>query len=140
MIRAALAGMFDDGSTDPKARLVGICGVLGVLNLGAWVWSLSVFHDKPALLGMTLLAYGLGLRHAFDAGPSAAIDNVTRKLAGEDRRPVSVSFFFAVDHSAVVVLVVAGAATMLGSFRSLGETGETISTVISAAFLFPWRR
>ena len=49
MVRAALAGMFDDGSTDLKARLVGICGVLGVLNLGAWVWSLAVFHDKPAL-------------------------------------------------------------------------------------------
>ena len=103
--RAALAGMLDEGSTGLNARLVGIYGVPGVLNLGAWIWAVAVFHDEPALLGMALLAYGLGLRHAVGADRIAGMDKVTRKRTGEDKRPVSVSFFLAIGHSAVVILV-----------------------------------
>ena len=134
-----ITGMFDDSATDLRARLLGIYGILGALNLGAWIWALAAFHDRPALLGIALLVYGLGLRHAVDADHIAAIDNVTRKLMGENKRPVSAGFFFALGHSTIVILVtaaVAGATTMLGTFQSFRETGGTISTVVSAVFLF----
>lgn len=53
-------------------------------------------------LGLGITAYTLGLRHAFDADHIAAIDNTTRKLMGEGRRPESVGFWFSLGHSTVV--------------------------------------
>ena len=53
-------------------------------------------------LGTGFLAYTLGMRHAFDADHIAAIDNTTRKLVGEGKRPLSVGFFFSLGHSSVV--------------------------------------
>jgi nickel/cobalt transporter (NiCoT) family protein len=53
-------------------------------------------------LGTGVLAYTLGMRHAFDADHIAAIDNTTRKLMGEGRRPLGVGFFFSLGHSSVV--------------------------------------
>ena len=54
-------------------------------------------------LGTGVLAYTLGLRHAFDADHIAAIDNTTRKFMSEGRRPMSVGFFFSLGHSSVVL-------------------------------------
>ncbi|MBO9134473.1 HoxN/HupN/NixA family nickel/cobalt transporter (plasmid) [Rhizobium sp. B230/85] len=129
---------FDESTPDFKARLVTIYTVLAVLNFGAWLWALVAFWDEPALLGVALVIYGLGLRHAIDADHIAAIDNVTRKLMQMKQRPVSVGFFFAIGHSTVVVLVagaVVAASSLLGGFQSLEGVGGTISTSISALFL-----
>ena len=52
--------------------------------------------------GTGILAYTLGMRHAFDADHIAAIDNTTRKLVGEGKRPLSVGFWFSLGHSSVV--------------------------------------
>jgi nickel/cobalt transporter (NiCoT) family protein len=52
--------------------------------------------------GTGILAYTLGMRHAFDADHIAAIDNTTRKLVGEGKRPLSVGFFFSLGHSSIV--------------------------------------
>src|SRR5271169_3586679 len=56
-------------------------------------------------VGTGALAYTLGMRHAFDADHIAAIDNTTRKLMGEGKRPMSVGFFFSLGHSTVVFLL-----------------------------------
>ena len=56
-------------------------------------------------VGTGILAYTLGMRHAFDADHIAAIDNTTRKLMAEDKRPLSVGFFFSLGHSSVVFLL-----------------------------------
>jgi high-affinity nickel-transport protein len=56
-------------------------------------------------IGTGLLAYTLGMRHAFDADHIAAIDNTTRKLMSEGKRPMSVGFFFSLGHSTVVFLL-----------------------------------
>jgi high-affinity nickel-transport protein len=128
----------DETAPDLRARLIAIYGVLAVLNVGAWLWALVAFHDRPALLGIALVIYGLGLRHAVDADHIAAIDNVTRKLMQENERPVSVGFFFALGHSTIVIVVataVAATASMLHSFESFHAIGGTISTGISALFL-----
>lgn len=52
--------------------------------------------------GTALLAYTLGMRHAFDADHISAIDNTTRKLMSEGKRPLAVGFFFSLGHSSVV--------------------------------------
>src|ERR1700712_41504 len=53
-------------------------------------------------LGTGTLAYTLGMRHAFDADHISAIDNTTRKLMAEGKRPMGVGFFFSLGHSSVV--------------------------------------
>lgn len=134
----AIKHLFDDSKPELRARLIAIYALLAALNIGAWAWALLAFRNHPALLGIALLIYGLGLRHAVDADHIAAIDNVTRKLMQMKQRPVSVGFFFALGHSAtviVVVAVVAGATTMLGHIQSFHAIGATISTGVSALFL-----
>lgn len=111
---------------------------LALLSIGAWGWALIMFRHSPALMGVALLIYGLGLRHAVDADHIAAIDNVTRKFLQEKRRSVTVGFYFALGHSAVVfpvAIAVASITTMLGRIRQFQEIGGTFSTIISAAFL-----
>ncbi len=63
--------------------------------------------SKTGLLGFGtgVLAYTLGMRHAFDADHIAAIDNTTRKLVNDGKRPLSVGFFFSLGHSTVVFLL-----------------------------------
>lgn len=112
--------------------------VLAVLNVGGWMWAMTLFRDRPALLGIAVLVYGLGLRHAVDADHIAAIDNVTRKLMQERQQPVAVGFWFAIGHSAVVVLVTAlviAAASNVSRFERFREARGTFSTCISAVFL-----
>ena len=123
-----------------RGRIIGIYALLILATLAAWAWAALLFRHQPVLLGTALLAYGFGLRHAVDADHIAAIDNVTRKLMQEGKRPVGVGFCFAMGHSAVVVLaaaaVAATAASMEGRFESLKGLGGVISTSVSALFLF----
>ncbi len=56
-------------------------------------------------IGTGTLAYTLGMRHAFDADHISAIDNTTRKLISDGKRPLSVGFFFSLGHSTVVFLL-----------------------------------
>src|SRR5271168_2961984 len=86
-----------------RRRITAIYALLILANLAVWAWAVLVFRDQPILLGTALLAYGFGLRHAVDADHIAAIDNVTRKLMQEGKRPVGVGLFFALGHSTIVV-------------------------------------
>ena len=134
----AIKDLFDESGPNLRARLVTIYSVLAVLNVGAWLWALIAFGDNPAMMGVALVIYGLGLRHAVDADHIAAIDNVTRKLMQDRRRPVAVGFFFALGHSTVVIIAaaaVAVAATLLGSFDAIKGVGGIIGTGVSAFFL-----
>lgn len=131
--------IFNDSGSGVRGKLIGIYGVLTAINVLAWGWALAEFHAYPVLLGTALLAYGFGLRHAVDADHIAAIDNVTRKLMQEKKRPVAVGFFFSLGHSTVVVLAsiaVAMAATAIQSrFDNFKEVGGMIGTLVSAFFL-----
>jgi nickel/cobalt transporter (NiCoT) family protein len=137
---AQLADIFNDSNSKVRSRLFGIYGVLIVINVLAWLAALVAFHAYPVLLGTALLAYGFGLRHAVDADHIAAIDNVTRKLMQEQKRPVAVGFFFSLGHSTVVVLAsvaVAWATTAIeGRFDHFKELGGIVGTLVSAFFLF----
>jgi high-affinity nickel-transport protein len=126
-------------AAEVRGRSIGLLSLLAAANVGAWVWALAAFRHYPVLLGTALLAYGLGVRHAIDADHIAAIDNVTRKLMQEGKRPVGVGLFFSLGHSTVVVLASVGIAVAakllnarLDAFRDIGGV---IGTAVSAAFL-----
>jgi len=80
--------------------VAALFGLLTLANIAAWLWALAAFDGQPVLLGMALLAWSLGLRHAVDADHIAAIDNATRKFLQDGRRPIGVGLFFALGHSA----------------------------------------
>ncbi len=132
--------LFDDRMTGVRGKVIGLYAILTAANLGAWIWAFAVFGGNSLLLGTALLAYGFGLRHAVDADHIAAIDNVTRKLMQEGKRPVAVGFFFALGHSTVVIaasLVIAvTASTLQDRFPGLMAVGGVVGTSVSAMFLF----
>ncbi|QHD07440.1 HoxN/HupN/NixA family nickel/cobalt transporter [Pseudomonas sp. R76] len=134
-----LAQIFSDSNSQVRSKLFGIYGLLIAINIGAWLWALVAFHEHPVLLGTALLAYSFGLRHAVDADHIAAIDNATRKLMQEQKRPVAVGFFFSLGHSSVVVLasiaVAFTAATLKEHFEAFKAVGGVIGTSVSALFL-----
>ncbi len=123
-----------------RRRIVVIYALLIAFSLAVWAWALVTLHGQPVLLGTAMVAYGLGLRHAVDADHIAAIDNVTRKLMQEGKKPVTVGLFFALGHSSVVLIASAGVAmtaSLLGA-RSAGlrQAGATLGTLISFGFLW----
>src|ERR1700736_1721172 len=137
----ALSAYHQDQPSDGfRERIIGVLAVLIAANLLAWGWALIAFGGKPVLIGTAVLAYSLGLRHALDADHIAAIDNVTRKLMQEGRRPVTVGLFFSLGHSTVVVLaslaVAVAAQTVRDRFATLRNLGGIIGTSASALFLF----
>jgi high-affinity nickel-transport protein len=123
-----------------RTRIVVLFALLVLANLAAWAAAFVLFRDQPLLLGTALLAWSFGLRHAVDADHIAAIDNVTRKLRQDGKRPLTVGLWFALGHSAVVVLAsaaIAATATLLTTrFEAFRAIGGTIGTAASAFFLF----
>jgi nickel/cobalt transporter (NiCoT) family protein len=123
-----------------RGRIAGIYGILIAANASAWVWAFVAFADQPVLLGTAVLAYSLGLRHAIDPDHIAAIDNVTRKLMQEGKRPVAVGFFFALGHSTVVVLaslaVALTTSALSNKLTGYREIAGIVGTSASALFLF----
>ena len=119
--------------------------VLGLHLAGFGVLFLLVAPRYSSVLGIGvgLTAWGFGLRHAFDADHIAAIDNTTRKLMADGKRPLGVGFFFSLGHSTVVFALtfllafaarsVAGAVSDSGS--RLHSTGGLIGTSVSGFFL-----
>jgi high-affinity nickel-transport protein len=118
-----------------RARIVNILVLLVATNVAAWAWALIALHHSPVLLSTALLAYSLGLRHAFDADHIAAIDNVTRKLIHEGKRPLATGLFFALGHSTVVVALTVAIALTTVKLADRRQTFEAIGTGISAVFL-----
>jgi len=95
-------------------------------------------------IGTGITAYTLGLRHAFDADHIAAIDNTTRKLMSEGKRPLSVGFFFSLGHSTIVFglafLLAVGVRAVSGPVQNgrstLHQATDVIGTTVSGAFLY----
>ena len=134
-----LTRLFDDQTAGLGGKATALYALLIAGNLGAWGWAVAAFRGDVVLLGTALLAYGLGLRHAVDADHIAAIDNVTRKLMQEGKRPIGAGFFFALGHSSVVIVAATAIALTAGGvqarFPGLIESGGALGTAISAAFL-----
>jgi nickel/cobalt transporter (NiCoT) family protein len=94
--------------------------------------------------GTGALAYTLGMRHAFDADHIAAIDNTTRKLVNDGKRPLSVGFFFSLGHSTIVfvlaVLLNFGIRRLDSQVRNNGSGLHSVTgvlgTSVSGTFLY----
>jgi high-affinity nickel-transport protein len=120
--------------------------VLGFLTLIALIaphrYSLGASGAFTVGIGMT--AYTLGLRHAFDADHISAIDNTTRKLMQEGKRPLSVGFWFSLGHSTIVFalafLISVGVHSLDGSVKhassALHNVTGLIGTTVSGTFLY----
>jgi nickel/cobalt transporter (NiCoT) family protein len=139
-VRPKLTNLFNDSTDNLRGRIVAMYGILLAFNVGAWIWAGMAFHRYPVLLGTALLAYSFGLRHAVDADHIAAIDNVTRKLMQDGKRPVAVGFMFSLGHSTVVVLgsaAIAEAALVLQHrLDAVRNIASVVGSLVSAFFLF----
>ena len=121
-------------------RLSSFAGAIGVLHVVGW--GLFVYYSRayPALAGLGTLAYTFGLRHAFDADHIAAIDNTTRRLLQQGKRPLGVGFFFSLGHSTIVFSLVAGlalATQRVGSaIPGFSSYGGYVGAGVSGTFLW----
>jgi nickel/cobalt transporter (NiCoT) family protein len=117
---------------------------LHVAGFGVFIVFVAPSHYKGLGIGVAGLAYSLGLRHAFDADHISAIDNTTRKLMSEGKRPLSVGYWFSLGHSTIVVAIGVGIVVaekaVYGAVSHrhsvLEQFGGVFGTVISAAFLY----
>jgi high-affinity nickel-transport protein len=95
-------------------------------------------------LGVAITAWFLGFRHAFDADHISCIDNTTRKLMADGKRPLGSGFFFSFGHSSVIVAVGVGitfaARAVFGAVvdpsSAFQTAGGTVGTLLSAGFLY----
>src|SRR5579859_6675640 len=137
---SALTRVFNDSSSDVRGKVISIYTFLIAFNVIVWLIALVVFAQMPSLLGLAVIAYTFGLRHSVDADHISAIDNVTRKLMQEDKKPVAVGFFFSLGHSTIVVgltVAIAIATTFVSTaIPSLKSAGGLIGTSVSAGFLY----
>jgi len=123
--------------------------LLHVLGFGILIIFVLPSHYKGLGIGITILAYTLWLRHAFDADHISAIDNTTRKLMADrhgtsEKRPLSVGYFFSLGHSTIVVAIGAGLViaekAVYGAVSNRGsgleQFGGVFGTIVSASFLY----
>ncbi len=140
----AIRRVLSDSTPGLRNKVIGIYSGLISANILVWVLTLVAATRYPLLLPFAVAAYGFGLRHAVDADHISAIDNVTRKLMQENKKPVGVGLFFSLGHSTVVfimsVLIAAGSAyvssNLADSNSPLKTYGGLVGTLVSAAFLF----
>ncbi len=132
-------------------RVGGMVLTIIALNVVGWgLLAAAVGHhyhvSKTGLFGFGtgVLAYTLGMRHAFDADHIAAIDNTTRKLVNDGKRPLSVGFFFSLGHSSVVFMLAvflnfglrALDAQVRNGSSGLHRATTVIGTSVSGGFLY----
>jgi len=133
-------GAFDSGE---RRRLAGFYGTIGLIHLVGWGALLTYGAGHPAFIALGGLAYTFGLRHAFDADHISAIDNTTRKLLQDGRKPIGVGFFFSLGHSTVVFVIALALGFTVKAFVSsvvsdngqLKNIGGVIGTSVSGVFL-----
>jgi nickel/cobalt transporter (NiCoT) family protein len=144
--RPGIRDWFGPGGWRRAGGALGIVALLHVLAFGLLLGFVIPgdfsIDGKVFGLGLGMVAYTLGVRHAFDADHIAAIDNTTRKLVNDGKRPVSVGLFFSLGHSTIVfvmALLIAAGAGIVGALADEGSTANQtlglIGTSVSGVFL-----
>jgi high-affinity nickel-transport protein len=134
------------------AAIAGISSAVIALHVIGWVTLAAIVapHHYPVGsgqvfgVGLGVTAYTLGMRHAFDADHIAAIDNTTRKLMADGKRPVSVGFWFSLGHSTIVfglcLLLAFGVRSLVGQVENDSSSLHTVTGLIgvsvSGTFLY----
>jgi high-affinity nickel-transport protein len=127
-------------SSVEKAVMVSVYGAIAAATVLGFAASVYMGNNYSVLAGLGVVAYVLGLRHGVDADHIAAIDNTTRKLMHEGKRPLTVGTWFSLGHSTIVFgLVVAltvATREVVSSIPTLRSMGLVLGTLVSGAFLF----
>ncbi|GAB90296.1 HoxN/HupN/NixA family nickel/cobalt transporter [Gordonia rhizosphera] len=133
------------------ASVGGMVAAVAALHIIGWVTLVVLVApehfsvgQKTLGVGIGLTAYTLGMRHAFDADHISAIDNTTRKLMGEGKRPLTVGFWFSLGHSTVVfglsLLLAFGIKLVVGPVENgasaLHQVTSLIGSAVSGGFLY----
>jgi nickel/cobalt transporter (NiCoT) family protein len=115
-------------------------GCVGIIHVIGWGIFLLYAPRFPAMAGMGMLSYGLGLRHAFDADHIAAIDDTARFLLQKRKDPLPVGFFFSLGHSTIVLVMAVAVATAARHVRHVMPQLESYGGVIGPLFcgIFLW--
>nr|WP_328917989.1 HoxN/HupN/NixA family nickel/cobalt transporter [Streptomyces sp. NBC_00223] len=132
-------------------RLGGMAAFIVALHVIGWFTLVAIvapqhysLGTKTFGIGIGVTAYTLGMRHAFDADHIAAIDNTTRKLMGEGKRPLSVGFWFSLGHSSIVFALALLLSLGIKSLANPVENDDSalhsvtgwIGTTVSGTFLY----
>ena len=144
-VRAALTR----GEWFAVAGMTAFVALLHIVGWGVLLGVVAPAHYQVSSTqvfgaGLGLTAYTLGMRHAFDADHIAAIDNTTRKLMADGKRPVSVGFWFSLGHSSIVFILclllsfgVKALAGQVGNDSStLHNVTGLVGTAVSGTFLY----
>ncbi|HLL62219.1 MAG TPA: HoxN/HupN/NixA family nickel/cobalt transporter, partial [Propionibacteriaceae bacterium] len=128
-----------------RRSLVGMVAFIALLHVLGWGTLIGIVAPEQYAIGdagvlgvaVGLVAYTLGMRHAFDADHIAAIDNTTRKLMAEQQRPMSVGFWFSLGHSSIVFalvgLIALGVRALAGQVADEGSLLQRITGVVGVA-------
>lgn len=123
-----------------KVKVAALFSAIIAVTLFGFAASFEIGKAAFVLAGLGLVSYILGLRHGVDADHIAAIDNTTRKLLQERKRPLTVGTWFSLGHSTIVVgLIIAfvlAARTISSSIPTLQVDGNIIGTLVSGGFLW----
>jgi high-affinity nickel-transport protein len=132
-------------------RVGAMAATIVVLNVMGWIMLAAAVGGHYRIsgtqffgFGTGILAYTLGIRHAFDADHIAAIDNTTRKLIQDGKRPLSVGFFFSLGHSSVVFVLAVLLNFGIRALNTQVKNGDSglhhwtgiIGTSVSGTFLY----
>ncbi|OAS16999.1 HoxN/HupN/NixA family nickel/cobalt transporter [Paenibacillus oryzisoli] len=122
-----------------RKNWAGYVGFIILLHVVGLIGLYTVAQSSPAFWGIGLLAYTLGMRHAFDVDHIAAIDNTVRKLVQQKKNPLGVGFYFSLGHSSVVfVMAIVTAFSVQWAARELPwmqRFGGVIGASVSGLFL-----
>jgi len=150
--RRGLRGFWASLDTGQRLTLLMMVLVVAGLHVLGFVTLIALvaprhYHLGTAgayTVGIGVTAYTLGMRHAFDADHISAIDNTTRKLMSEGKRPLSVGFWFSLGHSTIVFalafLLSIGIRSLAGPVKNnnsgLHQVTNWIGTLVSGTFLY----
>jgi len=123
-----------------KATVAMVYAAILIITVVAFSASVAIGRVSIQLAGLGVVAYVFGLRHGVDADHIAAIDNTTRKLIQDGKRPFTVGTWFSLGHSTIVVGLIVGLVLATRAIASnipvLQSGGAAIGTLVSGVFLF----
>jgi nickel/cobalt transporter (NiCoT) family protein len=123
-----------------RGKIILVYLLIGIATAVGFAASAIVGKLSVLLAGLGIITYVFGLRHGVDADHIAAIDNTTRKLMQENKRPFTVGLWFSLGHSTIVVALIVGLVvatrTIVGQISVLESGGAVIGTMISGLFLW----
>jgi len=123
-----------------KVKIAVIYLVIAAVTAFGFTASLEIGRVAFVLAGLGIVAYVFGLRHGMDADHIAAIDNTTRKLLNDRKKPLAVGTWFSLGHSTIVlgliVAMVFATRAISHSLPALQSAGSIIGTLVSGGFLW----